>query len=106
MELTMPQDYREKYFDEKFKNIDSGFERLEKVIAENTRLTREVKDENVEIDNRLGVLERDKTGEVKKKDLPPFLSDPIVRKTLFILSLSLLAIVIAATQVDVLEFIK
>lgn len=97
----MAIDYKEKYFDEKFKSIDTNFREIAKDLKANTSLTREVKTQAEKTNGRVTKLEEEVFGKVKAKDLPNVWRDPKVISIVFNVSLAVLILVIAATKVDV-----
>lgn len=103
MDTAMSDEWKDKYFDEKFKNLASSITSIHREVQTNTKLTQQVKEQASEIGSRVIKLEGAVFPEEKlqKKDLPPFYRDPKTIQVFLYLSLALLLLVAAATRYDV-----
>lgn len=94
-------DFEDRYFS----LFEGMFDRLEKKIDGNTKLTEQVKAQAEKTNGRVTGLEKEVFGKVKASDLPPFYRDPKVISIIFNVSLAILVLVIAATKVNVTDLL-
>lgn len=99
----MSEEWKDKYFDEKFKNLATSITNVHREVKANTKVTEEVKNQAIETNSRVLKLEAEVFPEInlKKKDLPPFYRDPKFIQVLLYSSLALLLLVAAATRFDI-----
>lgn len=104
--ITMAIDYKEKYFDEKFKSLDQSIGSIANDLRANTELTKEVKAQAERTNGRVTRLEEwrkaFKTGDnIKEKDLPAAWRDPKFIGLVFNFSLIILIIVATLAGINV-----
>lgn len=102
MEMTMSDEWKDKYFEEKFKNVTDAVSGVRADIRKNTSLTEEVKKQAEATNGR--VLKLEDTVYKQKpnaSNLPPFYRDPKVIQIGVYVALAGLLLVAAATRVDV-----
>jgi GTP1/Obg family GTP-binding protein len=102
MENVMSDEWKDKYFEEKFKNSEARDAEIMKAIRANTRLTEKVKDQAEATNGRVLKLEDAVYKEKPNPSaLPPFYRDPKVIQIGVYVTLAGLLLVAAATRVDV-----
>lgn len=57
MEATMTQDWKDKYFDEKFKNLNENIQGVRREVKANTTITREAVQRVSAVEDKVRVLE-------------------------------------------------
>lgn len=87
-------EWKDKYFEEKFKNLGDA-------VKENTKLTKQTLKLGEKNSERITKIEGEVFGQPQPKNLPPFYKDPKVVQALLYISLALLLLVAAATQTDI-----
>lgn len=104
MTTKRQSDFEDRFYD----FIQSGMERLERKIDANTDLTKQVKNQAEATNGKvaenikeIAKLNQEVFGKIKPSDLPSWFRDPKIISTIFNVSLILLALVIAATRVDI-----
>ncbi len=78
MEAAVMSEWKDKYFEEKFKNVDSSINRVIEKVSENTALTKEIKKDGAKNTERIIAIEAKVFQKPREKDLPPFYRDPKV----------------------------
>lgn len=104
--LAMSEEWRERYFDEKFKSLDKSIKSVSEDLSANTNLVIEVKKQAEKTNGRVTRLEEwrktFKTGDdIKEKDLPAVWRDPKFIGLVFNFSLIILIIVATLTGINV-----
>lgn len=77
MEAIMSE-WKDKYFEEKFKNVNTSIDRVLEKVSENTDLTKEIKRGGEKNTERIIAIEAEVFQKPREKDLPPFYRDPKV----------------------------
>jgi hypothetical protein len=102
MENMMSNEWKDKYFDEKFKGIAANFTTLTDKVDENTKLTEQLKRSHSQTNREVRRIKNEVFGTANKKtDIPQnFWYDPKVRQALLYISAAILAIAGAFTGLD------
>lgn len=78
-------EWKDKYFEEKFKNVDSSIGRVLEKVSENTELTKEIKKSGEENTSRIIAIEAEVFQKPRKEDLPAWYKDPkVIQIILFV----------------------
>ena len=77
MDAVMSE-WKDKYFEEKFNNVNASVNRVLEKVGENTELTKEIKRSGEQNTQRIIAIEAEVFQKPREKDLPPFYRDPKV----------------------------
>lgn len=71
-------EWKDKYFEEKFNNVNSSIDRVLEKVSENTAITKEVKTNGDKNTERIAAIEAEVFQKPREKDLPEWYKDPKV----------------------------
>ena len=78
-------EWKDRYFEAKFKNVDSSIGRVLEKVSENTELTKEIKKSGEKNTARISAIEAEVFQKPREKDLPTWYKDPkVIQIILFI----------------------
>lgn len=85
MDDDQMSEWKDKYFEEKFKNVDSSIGRVLEKVSENTDLTKEIKKSGEKNTERISAIEAEVFQKPREKYLPEWYKDPkVIQIILFI----------------------
>lgn len=100
MEATIMSEWKDKYFEEKFKNVDSSINRVLEKVSENTDLTKDIQKEGRANADRIMAIEAEVFQKPQVKNLPPFYRDPKVVQIILLIVFIVAGIIAMLLGID------
>lgn len=100
MEATMSE-WKDKYFEEKFKNVDSSINRVLEKVSENTDLTKEIKKSGEKNTERIIAIEAEVFQKPRKEDLPAWYRDPKVVQIILLIVFIIAGVISVLLGIDI-----
>ncbi|ATW62205.1 hypothetical protein CQ476_04 [TM7 phage DolZOral124_53_65] len=105
MDITTMDEWKDRYFDQKFKNVEVSINHVLEKVRENSELTREMKKENEESSQRIAVIEAEVFHKTRKEDMPPFYRDPKVVQVILLISFIAAGVISLLLGIDITRII-
>lgn len=100
MEAIMSE-WKDKYFEEKFKNVDSSINRVLEKVSENTALTKEIKRGGEKNTERIIAIEAEVFQKSRKQDLPAWYRDPKVVQIILLIVFIIAGVISLLLGIDI-----
>lgn len=100
MEAIMSE-WKDKYFEEKFKNVNTSIDRVLEKVTENTDLTKEIKRGGEKNTERIIAIEAEVFQKPRVKDLPPFYRDPKVVQIILLIVFIIAGVISLILGIDI-----
>lgn len=94
-------EWKDKYFEEKFKNVDSSINRVLEKVSENTDLTKDIKRSGEKNTERIIAIEAEVFQKPRKEDLPPFYRDPKVIQIILLIVFIIAGVIAMFLGIDI-----
>lgn len=100
MEATMSE-WKDKYFEEKFKNVDASINRVLEKVSENTDLTKDIKKNGEANTERIVKIEAEVFQKPRKEDLPAWYRDPKVVQIILLIVFIIAGVISVLLGIDI-----
>lgn len=101
MEAAVMSEWKDKYFEEKFKNVDSSINRVLEKVSENTALTKEIKKSGEKNTERIIAIEAEVFQKPRKEDLPQWWRDPKVVQIILLIVFIIAGVISVLLGIDI-----